>query len=286
MNILSLAPDGAGPFGIYSLWVSTLGFISYVLCCFVGIMPHASEHSNILSEKSKTTPPKHSHRSTSNGWTSKAMLPNVEPAHRAPTKRSFSFDSKSMFNDSSLDVQFTQQTALSSIAEGADLSADALYPHSCENDDVSCLESDEEDSFGSISKSLQVVLRETEYEQQQRIVLGLPFPKSLKKSALYGVSCFQTGEIDVLLILSTECYIIIETKRSTTKQSSVIARKQAVKYCKVFEILRPDSAIIGIAATYSKISVVFDNGVQNSATASLQFLFQFLDHNRCDFLKS
>jgi hypothetical protein len=54
----------------------------------------------------------------------------------------------------------------------------------------------------------------------------------------------------------------------------------------VFEILRPEAAIIGIAANYNSMGVVFDNGVHNSSIPLLQSLFQLLEYERSKPLKS
>jgi hypothetical protein len=190
VNILSLVLDRTG-----FLFIKGTTAFKYALRYFVGSIPHAREYSNILKEKSKISQSKLSFRDTRNGFSTKVLLPSVEPSPTPVAKRSFSFDSTVMFNDAPSDAQYTQQAALSSIDEGAEV----LYPQACDflmlDDDVSYFGSDEEESFDEISKSLVDVLQETESEQQKRIVSRLPFPKSLKKSAVYNASCFKLGKL-------------------------------------------------------------------------------------------
>lgn len=281
MNILSLVLDRAGL--LFAKGITAFNY-NNALQCFVELVPQAREHSTILNEKFKTLKSKSSIRDTKTGFSAKVLLPKTEISQPSVSKKFSSFDPTVMFNDASSDVQFTQQPDMPSMSDDSE----PLYPQSYDFmlDDDSSTGSDEDYNFGEISKSLLNVLQETEVEQQERIVSRLPLPKSLKKSAIYNASCFQTGEIDILLVLATQCYVIIETKRSTTKHSLVVARKQAVKYCRVFEILRPEAAIIGIAANYNNIGVVFDNGVSNTVTPLLQDLFQLLEHERSKHLKS
>jgi hypothetical protein len=281
VNILSLVLDRAGL--LFAKGITAFNY-NNALQCFVELVPQAREHSTILNEKFKTLKSKSSIRDTKTGFSAKVLLPKTEISQPSVSKKFSSFDPTVMFNDASSDVQFTQQPDMPSMSDDSE----PLYPQSYDFmlDDDSSTGSDEDYNFGEISKSLLNVLQETEVEQQERIVSRLPLPKSLKKSAIYNASCFQTGEIDILLVLATQCYVIIETKRSTTKHSLVVARKQAVKYCRVFEILRPEAAIIGIAANYNNIGVVFDNGVSNTVTPLLQDLFQLLEHERSKHLKS
>jgi hypothetical protein len=272
VNILSLVLDWTG-----SLYYGGVTAFYYAFRHFVGPEPHAREFSTILSEKSKMSKPMSHVRCTSDPIAPQILHQGVKQESQATTRNTAQFNSSSVFGESA-DSPYIQtiesQPQLDTLLEQQ--STD-LYPHSGE-----VLTTAELVSEGLVegSDELFQILIEPEIAQQERLVKSLPLPKSLKRTAVYNASCFNTGEIDVLLIFSSQCYIILETKRSVAKQSFSLAKKQAVKYCQVFEILRPGAAIFGIVATYSNISMVYDNGISNAATPLLGPLFEMLKYER------
>jgi hypothetical protein len=272
VNILSLVLDRTG-----FPCIRKITAFHYANRYFVGPEPHAHEHSTILQEKSKISTPITHVRCTRDSITPQTLHKEVKSEPHITTRTTMQFNSSSVFGES-VDSPYTQvaesQSQLDSIPEQQ---STELYPHSGEVlPSTADLDENSIDDAGSFSH----ILIEPETAQQERIVKSLPFPKTLKRTAVFNTSCFNTGEIDVLLILSSQCYIILETKRSVTKHSFSMAKKQAVKYCQVFEILRPGAAIFGIVATYNHISIVYDNDVSNSVTPLLEPLFELLEHNR------